>query len=214
VGAIGVVAALLLPRLEGQFEFGPGGLKGTLNSEVVKDVLSEARQQGLPAEKTLELVEEAAGAPMGSWLPLELAVMAPPLAAVAAPLIGQAARAAREWVEKVRRLGEECTRVVARVAEERGWQLRKEVPFASAGQRESIDFVLNTETGPVLIETSVLNSPESLAAKASVMAAASAGLNARAALVVMPDDVSITASPHPQVELVEIRRLEERLRAL
>jgi hypothetical protein len=55
IGAVALVASLLLPRMQGAFKIGPGGIEGDLENEFFREVIRQARESGQDAESALEL---------------------------------------------------------------------------------------------------------------------------------------------------------------
>src|SRR5262249_21736252 len=143
IGAISVVASLVLPRMQGAFEIGPGGIKGDLESEVYRGVVQKGLDSGLDAEEAVELAEAQTGPP-GSTGPTRWRALRPYVTlgrtwhddiAIADtwPRVRLADLLANEVVEESLRLGRETAEIVERVAgEKRGWQVRREVRLGPA----------------------------------------------------------------------------------
>jgi hypothetical protein len=70
IGAIALVTGLILPRLKGAFEIGPGGIKGDLGNDLFTAVFRKGLESGLPAEGAAELAAGATGPTGAVGLPI------------------------------------------------------------------------------------------------------------------------------------------------
>jgi hypothetical protein len=231
IGAIGVVASLILPRMEGAFEIGPAGIKGGLESEFFRAIVGKALELGEGAERAIELATDAAGPPTATqstsetaevrwWLPprgsrpgsvdrLWPSTLAATRARVADLLADQV-------VGESVRLGGDTAAIVDRVANEREWRVNRNVrmPLADddVGYR-IFDFVIETRKGTIFIETVNFRRPEGLSGPLTYIDAALHGREFLAAFVVVPDR-KFAIREHPNVEVVPVGDLERRLREL
>ena len=217
IGAGAVVGGLVLPRLHGAFEFGPGGVKGSQMDGFLSQLIAEGSRQGLPAEDTLDLATEASESQRA--LTTELAW---PEAAVSQGLAETRRRVvsqiARNFAAEAMALERRATEILRRVAERRGWELQEEVrvrmPVAEGVEAQrTVDFVIATLEGPVVVEAAVLRVPTTVARRSAWINEARQALNARLALIVVPEG-DVVGQPTPNVEIVAIDQLEARLEQL
>jgi hypothetical protein len=233
IGAVAIVAALLLPRMAGRFEMGPAGIKGDLENETFVAVLRTATNTGLDPDRALELAAGATGptgpASVGEGEQERLLAATGPTGAtgLAHPrgLTGPAgpndvrSRLVQDLAAKT--VGESVlleratAEIVQRVAAEKRWRVARGVRVERVdlqnGAYAVFDFVIETRKGPVFVETAAVRKPESLIVKTNAVAAALRGREWLEAFIVVPDG-SIFVRPIPEVQIVEVGQLEERLR--
>jgi hypothetical protein len=233
IGAVSIVAGLLLPRMQGQFEVGPGGIKGAIEVDIFFGVLKRAVDSGMQAEEALELATGAA----------EQATAAESVGAFAATgerRLLQWPRSAfdrwsyqvhsQAWSDFTRRtlaeevastvfaasvsLDRDVAAIVERVAARKRWQVgrnvRRQLPGDPPGRFRIFDFVLQTRKGSIFLETAILRTPEALVGRVHTIADALPEEGVLGAFIVVPDD-SISGHPHPEVDIVEVGRLEKTL---
>jgi hypothetical protein len=222
IGAIGIVASLVLPRMQGAFEIGPSGIKGDLENEVFREVIEKARASGLDAERALELGFDAERA-------------LPPWSAAATSreqLLGLfravgSARTPRPMtladmlatgiVQESVRLESDTATIVERVAKEKRWQVKRHARVESAADESSyriFDFVITTRKGLIFIDSANFRSPENLSnIVASVGEALQDQKNLLAAFLVVPN-VKFSAYVPENLQVVPVGDLERQLREI
>jgi hypothetical protein len=226
IGAIGVVASLVLPRMRGAFEIGPAGIKGDLDNEVYRDVIEKARDRGWDADRAIELASDTTRSPLPPHLRHSLGVLtelrharwlpsADPV--LRAPRYTLADALASDVVEESERHRRQVAAIVERVAGEKGWEVTQDerVPPPPGERWDRVfDFVLGTPRGQIFMDVVIVRDPENLR---TIVAAVNAVLRDRerlAALVVIPD-VRFPAPPtRGDPEVVRIGQLERRLREI
>jgi hypothetical protein len=168
IGALGVIAALVLPRMKGSFEFGPGGFKGGTWDEFFAEVLRLGTERGLtPADATEVAVAE-----------LETARTRPSAAVAASQRVNEAVEHEAE-----------LRHVIEAAVEHKGWQARQENQSDSA---YGPDFVLETPTGIVLVESFFAKQPgNQLYLKSHHLSEAGKQYGAERAFLVIPNDARI-----------------------
>jgi hypothetical protein len=216
IGALGVVASLILPRMKGPFKFGPAGIEGDFRDEFFEDVIRTATARGLPQQRAVELAED---------LTQELARHSEPQQVWGS--YADAERLARRsferalWGKYVEYRVEDAVIfeadiaiIASEVADERGWTvLEGAVRFEDEATARQIDFVLETEDGDVLIEASdIKRAGIGLHMLRHKLGVTKTSVNARAAIVVIPDDAElITKTEFEGVLLVKLGELREAL---
>jgi hypothetical protein len=226
IGAVGVVASLLLPRMQGAFEIGPGGVKGDLEGEIFREVISKGLESGLPAEDALELAADASvarsrtllddEAPLAFWRDLRPWTRSTWQWMPSGHSHSEIARLlGAQVVAQTVRLDTEVSAIVERVATEKKWSVERQmrVNAEEPGRYRIFDFVINTRKGSIFIETGVFSRPEKLALRAHAIAEFVRRQEPFATFVVVPDG-SVSSQPEPEVTVVEVGQLEARLREL
>jgi hypothetical protein len=222
IGAVAIVASLILPRMRGAFEIGPGGVKGDFENEIYREVIEKARAGGVDAQEAIEL---AAGAAVPPWTtePSETSTeMTTSLFRIHSPSwsgrmqsgirSGLAEALAREFVDESVGLERESAEIVKRVATERGWDVRQNVRRVGPGGTYNFDFVLTTQTEPILIEAVNFRNAENLSAKATDFTRALQDHHFLAAFLVIPNHKAAAAYVPEKVQIVPVGDLERKLR--
>lgn len=211
IGAIGIVASLILPRMQGAFEIGPGGIKGALEDVIFRGVLEKALQNGVGAERAIELASGASGSPGHQLLPptSSLRQGADPLVATRERLV---TTLVDQYVGESVRLEREARAIVERVAGEKGWAVREDVRRIGPGGTYTFDFVLTTEAAPVLLEAVNFRSQDVLNERVAEFVRAIQDHNFLAAFVVVPNNKAAAAYVPENVQIVPIGDLERKLR--
>jgi hypothetical protein len=114
-------------------------------------------------------------------------------------------------------LDRDVSAIVERVAAEKKWGVQGGARIQREGRGSSrswtFDYVLDTAEGPIVLETAILQTPESIVAKSNAVASTVRELHPLAAFIVVPNG---GVSGHPkgegEVEIIEVGRLEQRLR--
>lgn len=216
IGAIGIVASLLLPRMKGAFEIGASGIKGDLESDIYRGVIQQARDRGVDAEQAIELAAGATGPPAatdvtsgevrGGWRE-----SSDPLAATRARVV---ATLADQFVGESVRLERDCAVIVDRVAAEKGWDARPQVRRVGEGSSSYVfDFVITTGSDPIFIETANFREWQALSDKVAAVSAALRNQKSLAAFLVIPNTRAVTYVPE-NLDIVPIGDLERRLREI
>jgi hypothetical protein len=219
IGAIGIVASLILPRMEGAFEIGPAGIKGGLESEFFRAVIGKALEVGEEPEGAIEMAIDAVP-PAGGWLASQASaavVVDPPWSThVRATRARVADLLADQVVGESVRLQNDTAAIVDRVANERKWRVNRNVRMPLAGDEVGyriLDFVIETPKGTVFIETVNFRTPDGLSGPLSHIDAALRGHEFLATLVVVPTR-KFAIREHPNVDVVPVGDLERRLREI
>lgn len=207
IGAIGIVASLILPRMQGEFEIGAGGIKGALEGEIFREVIKKARESGVGAEQAIELAAGAAGQP-GPTSPTS----PDPSAASRSRLVNTLVN---EFIGESVRLGRETTAIVERVAGEKGWDVRPGwrrigpggVPFV-------FDFTIGTDRGLIFVETVNFRERQALYDKVAAVSAALPDQNFRRAFLVIPNTKATAAYVPENLSIVPVGDLERKLRKI
>jgi hypothetical protein len=217
IGAVGVVASLILPRMQGTVEIGPGGVKGDLEGEIFREVILKGLEQGLPAEDTLELAADASVAGPRAFRDDEAALrfwgdVTPWTSTSASWFRSGRSEIARQlgsaMVAQSVVLDRDTGAIVERVAQKKKWSVGREVRVEAMEGRgyRIFDFVITTRKGPIFIETGVF-SRRTLVERARAIASFLRGREVLATLMVVPDGTNAD-HPDPDVHVVEISRLE------
>ena len=211
VGALGIVASLVLPRMSGDFEFGVKGFKGNL----LGDTYTEFLRRGFSAEEAGALaLEETAAARRDTELEewnaaIERAIRFNPWAHVVASRRVSEGRAHEEAVAEV----------VRGVARERGWNLRHQVgvePEPDLDRPRMIDLVVETGSGsPILIEAQDHRFAGNwLVFLRRRLRDERERVGAVAALIVVPDMSDIVERDSEGVEVIKLSNLRARLSSI
>jgi hypothetical protein len=224
IGALGVVASLILPRIKGTFKFGPGGFEGGSWDEFFEDVVRRAKDRGLPDDRARELAEVVT-----QELAEQSALPPPPWGSYpdAAERVARQSFERAVWGKFIEYRVEDAVMFQAdiaiclnEVADERGWGpvWEGEVRFDDEATARQVDFVLETPDGDVLIEASdIKRAGIGLHMLRHKLGETKSRVNARAAIVVIPDDADpglITKSEFEGVLLVRLGELREALLTL
>jgi hypothetical protein len=188
-------------------------------------MIKKALESGVGAERAIELAGEATGppgpGPVGrrhqprGWF-YDSAADAYAFFEAADPL------AATIWVDKLTSqfvgesvgLERECAEIVQRVADEREWDVRRDVRRVGPGGTYVFDFVLTTQADPILIEAVNFRAPEILGAKAADFSGALQDHRFLAAFLVVPNHKAAAAYVPENVHIVPVGDLERKLREL
>jgi len=216
IGAIGIVASLILPRMKGTFEIGSSGFKGDLENDIYREVIQMARDRGIPAEQAIEFAAGASGPGAtfdAAWRTASAWHVSSPHSATRWRLVE---RLANEFVGESVRLERECALIVERIAEERGWEVRREVRrVVPEGQTAYIfDFVVTTGAGRVFIDAVNFREPQALSDRVTAMSAALRDHAFLAAFVVVPNTRVAAAYVPENLAIVPVGDLERRLREI
>ncbi len=210
VGAVGIVAGLVISRMKGPFELGASGIKGTLDDELIAEIVRRGLEEGYPPEKVGELVAEA--------LPMQ-ASTTDQGTAVGTDIISNAIeeskrRLARGLAEQQLGRGllheREIKGILDRAALENGWTVATNVVTAFGGRRMVADFVVSAGDKKVVVEA-VPATPTRFGVKPGFTAQLAKSLEADASLIVIPDGIP---PPPSTEEVITIGRLRERLAEL
>jgi hypothetical protein len=170
IGAVAIVASLLLPRMQGAFKIGPGGIEGDLENEFFREVIRQARESGQDAESALELgfdAERALPPPAATSMHLWELVRTTGASRGAVRRWSPIAEAlASEVVQESVRLGRDTATIVERVAQEKRWQVKRNVRVQSAAGGSAyriFDFVITTRKGLIFVDSAIARQPEGLA---------------------------------------------------
>jgi hypothetical protein len=203
VGAAGLLAALLLPAMTGEFEL-PGGIKGTLDGGW-RELVNKGIEQGAPPAKAIELASDAVDA-VGSTRQLTRDSVRSARSELANQLVEM-------YMGQGLHLYTAANQVVGAIAAERAWQIDRDVPVDTETGRRVLDFVLSTNGTKIAIETAVAPGAGWIIAKAHETAQAAQEIGADLTFLVVRD---IPRAPRPEenVEVLTLPELEARLRAI
>jgi hypothetical protein len=116
---------------------------------------------------------------------------------------------AREQVSEAIALEPEIERTLQNVAAERGWEFHKDVTVSIGEAQTRVDYTLDTDYGPLLIEfAAIKRSPNALVQRTAMLKAAMHRLNAWRGKLVVPDG-AVHGAPEPDVTIVEVSRLRD-----
>ena len=206
IGAIGIVASLILPRMKGLFKLGPGGIEGEFRDELLDEIMRQAMARGLPQSEAQQVAQTAR-----DELSPEPPFITPPAgedltrrvwSTYAATFVDHALDHQRAVLE-----------VARRVAEQRGWRIAEEPP--ELGLYGRVDMAMETNDGLVLIEANNLTSwgGNGFIMLRWALAAAKQALGARAAFIVLPDRAVLESGELEGVEIAKLSELEDALLA-
>jgi hypothetical protein len=222
IGAIGIVGSLVLPRVQGAFEIGTSGIKADLEDDIYRSVIQQARDRGVAPEEAIELATDATARPVATlhqtwpdqWNQLYQMYGSHRLAATRALL---AHRLANEFVGETVRLERECAAIVERVADEKGWDVRREVRrVGPGGESHVFDFLITTRTGsnPVFIETANFREPQAVSDKVAAISAVLGDQGFLAAFLVIPNTRAAGSYVPDNLKIVPVGDLERQLREI
>jgi hypothetical protein len=185
IGALGIVASLVLPRMKGVFEFGPGGFKGATWDDYFEEVLKQGAERGLTPSEAAEVATAELEAPSDSLVGMISEIRDQLAHAVFAQVATARVDEAVEHEAEVRRTIESALEYNST------WRLRTDVgppPQATL----NLDYVLDTGKGLVLIETLFAKQfGNTVHLKSYALARAKDALGADRAFLVVPNDARI-----------------------
>jgi hypothetical protein len=235
IGGVALVGCLILPRMQGSFEIGPGGIKGDLENDIFREVLRKAIETGHDADEALELAVGATGptGPTGPSGPsrretansIRAAAIesSTPIAPLSAYWSNFATTYAEQTVQESVLAEQTVHAIIDRVASEKKWRVARgaRVNLVGTSAYRVFDFVLATRKGNIFVDVAKFATPQQLGLRMQMMMAtlerpAREEIAVRAALIVVPNgalgDAVVPALDF--VEAVEVGQLEQKLREL
>jgi len=221
-GAVAVIAGILLPRLEGAFELGVQGIKGSLSTEFLGQVALSGARRGLGPAKVEELLDQAQEELAAGAVQLIEGQAEPPSRTPSPPAIGAASQRmatelADRFVENAVQFEEEVHRSLLQISEPRSWAVERE-PESMVSSPRRADFLVEGNGRRVLVDAYFTRNPRAFERPSGRFAthlyrehAMLHDYDASAALVVVPSGSTVIEDAVPKVKVTTLRELPTKL---